>query len=136
MEILKEHKITDYWTIIFAIISLVLANLAVFIPSQRLLILSFTILSVIFAIIFYYVNKLKNYEGYLDSLASNLQEISKQVIEKFNYLKEIYNLKIEIEMLKSKNKKAELSLLDLLKAIIAIIFIYVIVQIIKSFFAG
>ncbi len=91
--------------------------------------------TIIFAIVFYYVNKLKNYEECLDSLTSNLQEISNQVIEKFNYLKEIYNLKIEIAMLKSKNKKAELSLLDLLKAIVAIIFIYVIVQIIKSFFA-
>ena len=69
-------------------------------------------------------------------MTCNLQEISNQIIEKFNYLKEIYNLKTEIEMLKLKNKKAELSLLDLLKAIVAIIFIYVIVQIIKSFFTG
>ena len=129
-------KSTDYWTIIFAIISLILANLAIFVPQQRLLILSFTIGAMIFAVILHYVNKISNNEEKLQIIEDKLNKISNEITEKFNYLREIYNLKGEIEMLKKRGKKAKITLLDLIKIIVAIILIYVIIQIIKTFFAG
>lgn len=130
---INSHQ--DYWTIIFALISLVLANLAIFVPQQRLIMLSFTIGSIIFAIILHYVNKTKANEKYIKRLSNIIDELSDQITEKFNYLKEIYNLKVEIEMLKKRGKKAQIDLLDLIKVIVAIILIYVIIQVIKSLFA-
>lgn len=129
-------KSTDYWTIIFGVISLILANLAIFVPQQRLLILSFTIGAVIFTIILNYINKINYNEKELRIIKNKFDKISNQITEKFNYLKEIYNLKVEIEMLKKRGKRAQVNLLDLVKIIVAIILIYVIIQIIKTFFAG
>lgn len=129
-------KSTDFWTVIFAIISLILANLAIFVPKQRLIILSFTIASVIFAVILYYINKINSNEKDLKFIRNKLDEIFNQVTEKFNYLKEIYKLRLEVEMLKKRDKRAQLNinLLDLIKIIVAIILIYVIIQVIKSLF--
>ena len=69
-------------------------------------------------------------------LNEKIDKLSKEFLERFNYLKDIYNLKLEIEMLKKRNKKADFSLLDLIKIIVAIILIYVIIQIIKSLLAA
>ncbi len=121
----------NYWTMFFAVLSLIFVNLAIFIPQERLLLLGFTLISIAVAIIFYYIAKTNNNESALNLLNNQLTKISQELIEKFNYLKEISNLRIEIEML--KKKKGEISLIDILKIIVAAILIYVLIEVIKSF---
>jgi len=131
---------TDYWSIFFGIISLIFANLAIFIPTQRIMLSAFTIFSIVFAMLIYYINKINSNEEKLDTIKREIvdfsNKVSEELTEKFNYLKEIYNLKIDVEMLKKKNKKAEIELMDLIKIIVAAILIYVLVQVVKSLFAG
>ena len=122
----------DISTIFFSIISLVLFNLAVFIPEQRILILSFFTISIIFAIISFYLQKV-NYVGKsIKVTQQNIKNLYNETIERFNYLQEIYNIKKDIEMLKRKDKRAQINLIDLIKIIVAVILIYVIIQIIKN----
>jgi len=73
-------KSTNYWTIVFAIISLILANLAIFVPQQRLLILSFTIASIVFTGIVHYINKINYNEKEIEVLREKLNEISNKII--------------------------------------------------------
>lgn len=125
----------DFWTIVFSLISIIFAVLVLYIPEQRIILLTFLVLSILFAIFFSYVNKIKENEKMLKTIKEKLEENSKNLIEKFNYLKEVYNLKVEVEMLKRKNKKAQaVDLISLLKILVAIILIYVIITTIKNLF--
>lgn len=133
---MEQDKYKDYWTIIFSIISLILANLAIFIPKQRMMILSFTIVSAIFAFFLFYINKINKNERTLDFIKEELTKLRDSLTEKFNYLKEIYNLRVEIEMLKKKGKKGQINLEWLFKVLIAVILVYVILQVIKSLSPG
>ena len=59
-----------------------------------------------------------------------MDKLSNDLVERFNYLKELYDLKLEIKML--KRKRGEIDILDIIKIIIAIILIYVIFEVVKS----
>lgn len=122
----------DFFTIFFSILSLILFNLAIFIPEQRILILSFFTISIIFTIVLFYLQKINNNEKSIKIIHNNVKEISKEMLERFNYLKELYDLKIDVEMLKKKNKRAQINLIDIIKIVVAIILIYVIVEVIKN----
>ena len=125
----------DFWTIFFSILSLILFDLSLFILQQRLLIASFSVIAIIFALISFYITKINNNEKFIKMLRINFEEFSNEFKEKLNYLKEIYDLKIRIQMLEKRiknSKKGQFNLLDLIKLIVAIILIYVIVETIKS----
>ena len=122
----------SFWTIGFSIISIILFELALFVPEQRLMISGFLAISLIFTIILFYINKINSNENEVNEIKEKIKELSNNITEKFNYLKEIYNLKVEIEMLKKRGKKAQINLLDLLKIIIALILLYVIFEVIKT----
>lgn len=127
----------DFWTVFFAILSLILANLAIFIPStptSRLIILGFLITSIIFAVMLFYINNLIRVEKEVRLLKVAYSDLCTELTEKFNYLKEINTLKVDVEMLKKgQRRKAQVDILTLIKIIVAIILIYVIFQVIKSF---
>jgi|SRR3989344_2594093 len=131
IEELKKPK-NDYWTIIFSIIAITLANLATFVPTQRLILLGFSIISTIFAIILFYINKTNINETNIKSIHKNTKEILRELTEKFNYLKELTDIKAEIKML--KKKRGQVNLLGIVKVIVAIILIYVIIEVVKSLF--
>lgn len=121
----------DFWTIFFSIISLILFNLALFVAEeQRIILVSFFTISIIFVIILYYITKINSNEESIREVKDNLFELKKDLIERFNYLKDIQNLKVDIKML--KKKKGQINLLDLIKILVAIILIYVIWETIKS----
>ena len=121
----------DYWTIIFSVISIILFNFALFIPEQRMIILGFCVISIIFSVILFYIAKVNSNERTLKHLEKSISKLDANLTEKFNYLKDIYNLKVEIAMLK-KNKKAQINLMDFVKIIVAVILIYVMTEVIKS----
>lgn len=122
----------DFWTIFFSIISLNLFILALFVSEeQRIIIISFLITSIIFAVILFYIKKINSNEESIKNITNNLSELKNDLIERFNYLKDIQNLKVDIEMLK-KRKKGQINLLDIIKILVAIILIYVIVETIRS----
>jgi len=129
-----DWKVT-FWTIFFSIIPLVLFNLALFIPEQRLMILGFLIISIIAALIFFYINKINYNEKKIQIIGEEVTSLKKELIEKFNYLRELYDLKLKVEMLEKKsNKKGQIDLLDIIKIIVAVILIYVIFQVAKSLY--
>ena len=129
-----DWKVT-FWTIFFSIIPLVLFNLALFIPEQRLMILGFLIISIIAALIFFYINKINYNEKKIQIIGEEVTSLKKELIEKFNYLRELYDLKLKVEMLEKKsNKKGQIDLLDIIKIIVALILIYVIFQVAKSLY--
>ena len=133
----EEKWKIDYWSIFFSILSLILADLALLIPQQRLLIASFSIIAIIFALISFYITKINNNEKFIKMLGINFKEFSNEFKEKLNYLKEIYDLKLRIQMLEKKiknNKKGQFNLLNLIRILVAIILIYVIIEVIKSLF--
>lgn len=89
--------------------------------------------TIIFTVILHYINKIKANENYIKELTTSINKLSDQITERFNYLKELYNLKVEIEMLKRK-RKAQVDIEFLIKLIVAIILVYVIFSVIKSLF--
>ena len=60
-----------------------------------------------------------------------VNRLSDELLERFNYMKEISNIKEEISMLKRKRGQV-INLLEILKILVAAILIYVIYQTIKS----
>jgi len=118
-------KVT-FWTIFFSVLSLILFNLALFFPEQRFVILISFIVSVIAALIFFYVSKINYNEKLLRDIRNDINDL----MQRFNYLKELQDMKMDIEML--KRKRGEIELLDLLKVLIAGVLIYIIIEIIKS----
>ncbi len=130
---IKNHKWkVDFWTIFFSMISLIFANFALFIPEQRILFIVFFISSIILALVFFYSQKINYNEASIKILNNNILELSHQLTEKFNYWKDLTNLKLEVEMLKKRGKRAQINLLDIIKIIIAVILVYVIVETIRS----
>lgn len=129
----RDWKVT-FWTIFFSISSLTLFNLALFIPSQRIVILGFFILSIIIALIFFYISKINYNEKNISINTNKIETFSNELLEKFNYLRDIQDIKVDLEVL--KKKKGNIELLDLLKVGIAIIFIYVIIELIRTSFLG
>ncbi|MDO8467435.1 MAG: hypothetical protein Q7S56_00600 [Nanoarchaeota archaeon] len=128
----------DFWTIFFSIVSLILFELAIIVPQQRILISTFLSISLLFAVVLFYINKINNNEKSIIILNDNLTKMYNLFTEKFNYLKELSDLKMRISLLENKKggKRAQINLLDIIKIIVAIILIYVIFQVIKSFFVG
>ncbi len=125
----------DFGSIFFSVTSLIFAISVFLIPEQKIIILILLFLSILFAIIFSYINKINYNEKILKKIGRDLRNLSEDTKEKFNYLKEIYNLKVEVEMLKKKNKRGQsIDLMTILKIIIAIIFLYVIINILKPLF--
>jgi len=92
----------------------------------------FLIISIIFLIFLFYIKKIDSNREDIINITSEVKKISDNITEKFNYLKEIYNLKVEVEMLKRGKKAQAINLIDLLKIIVALIFLYVIYEIIKT----
>ena len=124
----------DFWTIFFSVVSIILFILALFVPEQRNLILTFLVISILFAIIIFYINRINHNEKLIHNLRLGQIQLTKELKENFNYLKELYSLKLEIEMIKKSIKKAQITLLDIVKIVVAIILIYVIVEVVKSLF--
>lgn len=122
----------DFWTIFLSILSLIFANLAIFVPQQRTIMLGFLLISIIFAIVVFYFQKINSNEKFIKELRNETSKLSKEIIERFNYIKELSNLKVEVEMLKKRGKKAQINIIDILKVLIAIILIYVIIETLKS----
>src|SRR3989344_1349661 len=121
----------DYWTIVFSILSLILFNLALLFPEQRALISLFAVVAIIFALFLFYINKIDNNEISIASLNDNFEKLSNTFIEKFNYIRELYNIKLRIEMLEKK-KKGQINLMDLVKIIVAFVIIYFIISILRT----
>jgi len=121
----------DYWTIVFSILSLILFNLALLFPEQRALISLFAVVAIIFALFLFYINKIDNNEISIASLNDNFEKLSNTFIEKFNYIRELYDIKLRIEMLEKK-KKGQINLMDLVKIIVAFVIIYFIISILRT----
>ena len=90
---------------LFSVLSLILFNLALFFPEQRIMILGFLTISIIFGIILFYFQKITSNENFIRKLQDKISELAKSSTERFNYLKEIYNLKVDIEMLKKEERR-------------------------------
>ncbi|MEK6894016.1 MAG: hypothetical protein AABX10_00975 [Nanoarchaeota archaeon] len=135
MEEDNKRKI-DYWSIVFSIISIIFGNLTLFIQgqNQKYIMIIFTISSILLAVVFYYINKTNNNEEIINRLKDKLEKNIQEIKEKINYIKELYELKMRVDMLEKRksNKKGNFNLLDIIKIIVAIILIYVIVQVVKS----
>ena len=121
----------DYWTIVFSILSLILFNLALLFPEQRALISLFAVVAIIFALFLFYINKIDNNEISIASLNDNFEKLSNTFIEKFNYIRELYDIKLRIEMLEKK-KKGQINLMDLVKIIVAFVIIYFIISLLRT----
>ena len=121
----------DYWTIVFSILSLILFNLALLFPEQRALISLFAVVAIIFALFLFYINKIDNNEISIASLNDNFEKLSNTFIEKFNYIRELYDIKLRIEMLEKK-KKGQINLMDLVKIIVAFVIIYFIIGLLRT----
>jgi mannose/fructose/N-acetylgalactosamine-specific phosphotransferase system component IIC len=128
----NNNRKFDFWTIFFGILSLILFNLALVAPEQKTLIAGFSIISVIFAIILFYMDKVNNNEKQISELKKQVNEIDNKFTESFNYLRDLTDLKADVNMLK-QNKKGEITLLDIIKIIVAVILLYVIFEVIRSF---
>jgi sensor domain CHASE-containing protein len=135
MEMQNKWKI-DFWTFAFGILSLILFELAIIIPKERIIISGFLAISLITTLILYYINKINFNEKIMALIKEELTDIKNELTEKFNYLKEIYNLKAEIEMLKKRGKRAQINLELLFKILVAVILVYVIIQAIKTLSSG
>lgn len=132
----NKRKI-DYWSIVFSIISIIFGNLTLFIEeqNQKYIMLAFTITSILLTVVIYYINKTNNNEKLINKISSKFEKGIEELKEKINYIKELYELKLRVDMLEKKskvNRRGNFNLLDLIKLIIAIILVYVIVQVIKS----
>ncbi len=125
---MNDNRNVDYWTLFFSVISLILFNLAFFIPQQRIVIAGFFIISLIFAFILFYIRKINFNELVLNSLSSEISEFKKQFNDKINYLKDVSDIKHRLKML--ENKRGQIDLL--IKIAVAVVLIYVIFEIIKS----
>lgn len=126
---LNKWKI-DFWSLFFSVLSLILFELTLFVPPEQKLITSgFLIISIIFAVILYYINKINYNELMLAKLNKTLNKFG----EKVNYLKELYDLKLRVTMLERK-KRGQINIMDLIKILVAIILIYVIISVARSLF--
>ncbi len=130
----EEWKI-DFSSVFFSIIALIFGAFAYLIPNQSILFLAFMIIAGTIGIILFYIKKINLCVNNLFIIDKNIKIIYKEMIERFNYLREIDDIKREIGFLKMENKKtkrAQINLEDIFKIIVAIILIYVISQVIKS----
>ncbi len=136
MEEDSKRKI-DYWSVGFSIISIIFANLTFFIndKNQKYVMLAFTLISLLTAGVIYYINKINSIEKLIFKIKDKLERSVKEFKEKINYIKELYEIKLRVDMLEKRdkiNKRGQINLLDIIKIIVAIILIYVIFQVIKS----
>ena len=123
---MEEKWRIDFWSIFFSILSLALFELALFIPPQaKLIFLTISIVSVILAIVVFYINKININYKLLNKMEEDIEIIKKDLLERFNYLKDWQELKSDVKML--KNKKGEIEFLDIVKIAVAAILIYVII---------
>ncbi len=132
MEIQEDKWKVDFWSIFFSVISLIFGNFAYFFPQQRILFITLLMITIALGIIFFYARKIDSNEKSISFIKNELSTIRKDITEKFNYLKEIYNIKVDVEMLKRKNKRGQINILDIIKILIAIILLYVVFETIKS----
>jgi len=131
----KSWKV-DYWTIFFSILSIVLAQLSFFVsPNQRIIVISLTLASILFALLFYYVNKINYNESSIKIVKEELDKFSSSFYKEINYIKDFYELKYNVEDFMRKKRAESGFLLNLIKVIVAIILIYVIIEVIKSLFS-
>ena len=122
------YRNVDYWALFFSIISLVLFNLALFIPQQRIVISGFFIISLIFAFILFYIKKINSNELLLNSIGADIDKFKKEFYDTINYLKDVADIKYRLRML--ENKKGQVDVI--IKVIVAVVLIYVIFEVIKS----
>ena len=103
----EEYRRIDLWSIFFSGLSLILFILSLLIPSeQRLLIIILSVFSVIFAAIIFYVKEMNYNEKLIRKIIISLNKLSDELIERFNYIREISDIKKEIYMLKKKIGRA------------------------------
>lgn len=133
---MEKNYLNMILMIIFSIISLVLANLTYFFPEQRLNLIGFLVLSLIFNVFLFYTKKIDSNKEDINQIIEDIKKLSGNLIEKFNYLKDLQDLKIEVEMLKKNKRGQSINLMDLIKILIAIIFLYAIYEITKSILAS
>ena len=105
MEEDNKRKI-DYWSIGFSVISIIFANLTFFIQdeNQKYVMLAFTIISILTAGAIYYINKISHIEKLISKIKENSENSFKELKEKINYIKELYELKLRVDMLEKRNK--------------------------------
>lgn len=128
---MEEKWKIDFWSIFFSVLSLILFELALFIPAEgKLILLTFSIVSIIFAVILYYIRKINFSYKMLIKLDEDNESIKKDFSERFNYLKDLQDLKVDVKML--KNKRGEIEFIDIVKIAVAAILIYVIIVSIKT----
>lgn len=128
----KERSGVDFWSIFFSILSLILFNFALFLPEQRVISSGFTIISIIIAIIVFYANKINYNEKSFNDMKQSVSKISDELKERFNYMRELQQIKMELEML--KKKRGNMDFLDLAKIIVAGILLYVIFTFARQLF--
>ncbi len=133
---MQQHQINnlgwfDYWSLFFGIVSLIFSVLLFIIPQQRNIILGALLLSLLSGVIFYYTNKIGNLEKDLKKLKIDINDLNINFTERFNYLRELSDMKLRVTMLEKK-RKGQIDLLSLIKLIVAVILVYVIFQVIKS----
>ncbi len=133
---MQQHQINnlgwfDYWSLFFGIVSLIFSVLLFIIPQQRNIILGALLLSLLSGVIFYYTNKIGNLEKNLKKLKIDINDLNINFTERFNYLRELSDMKLRVTMLEKK-RKGQIDLLSLIKLIVAVILVYVIFQVIKS----
>lgn len=123
-----DKKNVDFWTISFSIISLALLELTLIVPKQRIFLSIVLIISILFTLILFYINKIDNNEKSIKYINDKILELT----DKFNSVREFNNLKMEFESFKRKYKKAQINLMDIIKVLVAILLIYVIIETLKS----
>lgn len=127
----------DFWSVFFSIVSLIFGAFAYIIPNQNILFLSFMILTATIGVISFYIKRI-NLQGInLQIIDKNTKRLNEEIIERFNYIKELNEIKRRIEFLEGmesrKSKRAQINLEDIFKIVVALILIYVIFQVIRSF---
>ena len=128
----EEYSGVDFWSIFFSVLSFILFILSLLVPSERkLLIIVFATIALICAVFVFYIQEINHNKKFIKMAIIKVNRLSDELLERFNYMKEISNIKEEISMLKRKRGQV-INLLEILKILVAAILIYVIYQTIKS----
>lgn len=133
MENFDKWKV-DYWSIFLSIVSILLGISSLFIKEEwRLTVLGFSSIGLIVVLVIYYVKKINFVEKQMIISDNRVKRLIDKFEEKINYISEISDIKARVNMLE-RNRKGEINLETVIKAIIAIILIYVLIEVIKSLF--
>lgn len=132
-----ESKIKlDYWSLMFSLSSLTLGVISILFindPIQRLLTLSFVLGFLLMAILGYFYNRMFNNEKEIKRIIKSIGIMKLDIIKRFNYLQDLLDIKERLSKLEMKKKKAQINLIDIFRIIIALLLIYVIFEVIRSF---